>query len=776
MTPAFAFRGRNGMIRRHVHLALAFALAIAALVLVPGAPALGQTGPAIDIEKSTNGEDADSPPGPSVPVTSPVTWTYVVTNPGGVPLSDVVVSDNVINDSAIQFVGGDTNNDSLLDLTETWTYQVSSISFWEIHLPTIANTGTVTATYEGQQVSDSDDSHFSGQLFCPLAVPAGATIVNFYTVNGGFMLGAAPTSPSSVGPIALDLPAGIYEVTLSSYDAHILKAPPQAQPQEQYRVDLSNGSSVVSSNETPDLSELSDLQSWVVNDALVVGFDATQITAVHTGRPGQIDSLSALCVVFEPVSDLSIGVIKTPNRTAVREPGGTVTFTVDTTNTSDVPLSIDEITDTVFGDLGDVSNSGVSNNTCPALIGTTLAAGAETTCTFQAFISSSHENTVTVEGSNQAGTPVTDSDNATVSIIPENPDIDLVKTGVLDNGSDGVDTAGDVITYTFDVTNTGDDPLTDVTVTDPLPGLSAIDCDTFDGSLASGESTTCTATYAVTQADVNSGSVDNLATATGTTPGNQQVIDTDPETVPLEQEPEIDIQKTPDGAEVDVGADHTFTIVVTNIGNVTLTGVTVTDALVPACDASLGTLAPGGVATYDCVAEDVEDRIDNVAVVVGTAPDESEVTDQDTAVVTILEVAGSGLIGDTVWQDTNKNGVQDSGEPGIAGAVVRLTNVDTSATATDTTDSSGLYLFSALDPANYRVELVTSSVSGELTTPGSFQFFLSDGESRLDADFGLAETLPVTGIDSDRLGLAAIILILLGVSTLLVTRRRKDSA
>ena len=48
----------------------------------------------IDVEKFTNGEDADDPPGPTIPVGGPVTWTYVVTNPGNVPIRDVTVVDD----------------------------------------------------------------------------------------------------------------------------------------------------------------------------------------------------------------------------------------------------------------------------------------------------------------------------------------------------------------------------------------------------------------------------------------------------------------------------------------------------------------------------------------------------------------------------------------------------------------------------------------------------------------------------------------------------------
>ena len=50
--------------------------------------------PAIDIEKSTNGVDADTPTGPSIAVGDPVTWTYVVTNTGDLPLSDAAVTDS----------------------------------------------------------------------------------------------------------------------------------------------------------------------------------------------------------------------------------------------------------------------------------------------------------------------------------------------------------------------------------------------------------------------------------------------------------------------------------------------------------------------------------------------------------------------------------------------------------------------------------------------------------------------------------------------------------
>ncbi len=49
-------------------------------------------GPAVDIEKYTNGDDADSAPGPTLTVGGMVSWTYIVTSTGTVGLSGISVS------------------------------------------------------------------------------------------------------------------------------------------------------------------------------------------------------------------------------------------------------------------------------------------------------------------------------------------------------------------------------------------------------------------------------------------------------------------------------------------------------------------------------------------------------------------------------------------------------------------------------------------------------------------------------------------------------------
>jgi uncharacterized repeat protein (TIGR01451 family) len=87
----------------------------------------------------------------------------------------------------------------------------------------------------------------------------------------------------------------------------------------------------------------------------------------------------------------------------------------------------------------------------------------------------------------------------------------------------GTGKVGDVITYTFAVTNTGNTTLTNV-VTDPMIGL------TITGNpiatLAVGASSSAIkGTYTITQADIDAGKVVNTALATAKDPKGNDVTD-----------------------------------------------------------------------------------------------------------------------------------------------------------------------------------------------------------------------------------------------------------
>ncbi len=75
-------------------------------------------------------------------------------------------------------------------------------------------------------------------------------------------------------------------------------------------------------------------------------------------------------------------------------------------------------------------------------------------------------------------------------------------------------------------------------------------------------------------------------------------------------------------------------------------------------------------------------------------------------------------IGDFVWFDSNANGLQNTGEVGVAGVNVDLLNATgTSILATTTTNSAGGYSFSGLAAGTYEVKFVAPS-GDKFTTEG----------------------------------------------------------
>jgi uncharacterized surface anchored protein len=101
-------------------------------------------------------------------------------------------------------------------------------------------------------------------------------------------------------------------------------------------------------------------------------------------------------------------------------------------------------------------------------------------------------------------------------------------------------------------------------------------------------------------------------------------------------------------------------------------------------------------------------------------------------------------LGDTVWYDTNRNGVQDSGEAGVSG--VKVTLLDASgnpvAGATATTDASGHYQFSNLKPGTYSVQFDQTTLPANylLTAQGQG----GDATKDSDADVSTGKTAQVT--------------------------------
>ncbi len=100
--------------------------------------------------------------------------------------------------------------------------------------------------------------------------------------------------------------------------------------------------------------------------------------------------------------------------------------------------------------------------------------------------------------------------------------------------------------------------------------------------------------------------------------------------------------------------------------------------------------------------------------------------------------SGLSSIGDTVFNDTNGNGIQDSGEPGISGVTINLRDSSGNIVATTTTNSSGNYSFPNLPPGNYTVS-VPNPPAGFIPTLVPSAISLQSGQNVDTADFGFTQ-------------------------------------
>src|SRR5699024_4687565 len=150
--------------------------------------------------------------------------------------------------------------------------------------------------------------------------------------------------------------------------------------------------------------------------------------------------------------------------------------------------------------------------------------------------------------------------------VVSDPDITLVKQADKEKLVEG-----ETITYTFTATNTGNTTLEKVNLVDELDGISDIDYLTVNGedivdpdniTLKPGDVLVATATYDVTQADVDANEVYNHATDEGTPtpkenpddPDNpikqDKVTDDDDEKVPGDPKPDLSLEKIADKEKV----------------------------------------------------------------------------------------------------------------------------------------------------------------------------------------------------------------------------------
>jgi uncharacterized repeat protein (TIGR01451 family) len=330
--------------------------------------------------------------------------------------------------------------------------------------------------------------------------------------------------------------------------------------------------------------------------------------------------------------------------------GDTVTYSYLITNSGNVTLTDVHPQDTAFSGTGTPSPI-----TCPVVIPTTrltarsprqpgfiLAPGQHETCTdtyrlTQADVNAGKvTNTAIAVGTPPSGPPVTSLPSSATVTIPGHPAVVIIKTA----SPRSLSRAGDTVRYHYLVTNTGNVTLTDLKVNDLLPGLSAIACPS--ATLDAGKDMTCTASYRLTQADVNAGKVINTATTTGTPPSGPAVTSAPSSvTVIIPASPALALRKTASPGSFDAaGTTIHYSYLVTNTGNVTLTDLKVNDLLpgLSAIACPSATLNPGKdmtcTSTYVTTAADLQAGfVSNTATVTGDPPTGSPVVSGPSTVV-----------------------------------------------------------------------------------------------------------------------------------------------
>ena len=672
--------------------------------------------PDIDIEKFTNGQDADEPTGPNVTVGGAVRWTYVVTNTGGVNLTDVTVTDDKVDPSLINCNSTGTNVVAgPLAPGASFTCVATGVATEGQY----ENMGTVVGTDPANdQVTDEDPSHYFG--IRPAVdiekstngqdadEPTGPNV----TVGGDVRWTYVVTNTGNV-PLT--------DVTVT--DDMVAAS----------EIDCGTGSNVVAGPLAPG-----DTFTCVAMGVATLGQYANMGTVVGTA-PATTD-VNGGTVAGAVVTDNDpshyfgvqprVDIEKATNGQDADDPtgplvrvGDEVRWTYVVTNTGNVPLTDVTVTD----DMEDASGIDCDETGSNVVEGP-LQPGDSFTCIATGVaVEGQYRNVGTVVGT---GPETTDVDGETVEgeevgdedlshYFGMEPDVDIEKatnTQDADEPTGPYVTVGGVVRWTYVVTNTGNVPLTDVTVTDDVEDAASIDCagtgsNVVPGPLAPGASVTCVATGTAT-----AGQYRNLGAVTATGP---QATDVDGNPVDGEEvsdedlshyfgaQPAIDIEKAtnthdadePVGPLVSHNGGVVWTYVVTNTGNVTLSDVEVTDDVEAAssitCEGADGNvideLEPGESVECTATGTGIVGQYANLGTATGLAPATTDENGDDVPRERVTDDDWSHYFGVDAAVDIEKavNG-QDADEPTgplvAVGGAVQWTYVVTNTGNHDLTD------------------------------------------------------------------------------------------
>ncbi|WP_162142723.1 DUF7507 domain-containing protein, partial [Algoriphagus marincola] len=523
-----------------------------------------------------------------------VTYTFTVTNNGNVTLKEVILSDARINFN--QSIG-------ILAPGETQTFTSDyTITQADVNSQIVINTATVSGKSPSDVVVDATASAYvAGQDQGALEVIKKVKEKTYSqageTLNYDILV-------RNVGNITVNT----IQVTdnLTGFSTTIPSLAPGVS------TTLATSYAVTQ----PDVDA-----GKVVNEVNVSGVEASPQATVLTAKDIEVSTAN-----ISPSINVQTSLQSGPNPYSAL--GEILTFETVVTNTGNVTLSNVTISEPLSG------------ITIPAL--TSLAPGTSQSFTFTYTIKQSDldagsvTNFVSVSGTSPSNVQVTSQASITI-LSRQNNGILLTKSGNPATYSQ----IGEEITYSLEVRNTGNVSLSNVTITDPLTGLNQ-----NLGPIISGVSIPVTATYRITQQDLDRGFVSNTARVSATDPSNQSISTTAIDTVRAVQNPQLTLQKTADKSSYStLGEPITYTLTISNPGNVTLKNLLVSDPLT-GVNSNLGTLSPGDtktVKTTHLVTQQDLDAGDLTNTAIVDAVDPNAVTIEVTDALTINAVQNPGI-------------------------------------------------------------------------------------------------------------------------------------
>lgn len=552
------------------------------------------------------------------------------------------------------------------------------------------------ATLDGTSISGTGNMD-AGTVSCTFTVPITSDTVGSYT-NG----------PSSIGPISGLLEPGDSTVVFTPADApaiSLVKSSNLTDPAQYVldapvtysflvtntgNVDLTGvavaetafsgtGTPPVASCPQTTLAPGAATTCTATYTLTQADIDARQVTntAQATGAPPEGDPVTATddaIISGDPVPQLSL--VKTADAAGVQSPtvvGNPIDYTVTVTNTGNVTLSQVAVTDTVLGGAISYAWPGAPGVLAPGQSVAVTGTHAVTQADIEAGVVT---NTASATSRDPGGAEVTAGPQSTTTPLDQAPSLALTKSA-----SPALSTPpkpGGIVTFNFTITNTGNLGLSAVSITDRLPGLSTITY-TWPGDpavLPPGEDATATATYPITQADIDAGAVANTAVANGTTEGGANVPSNEADTsTPLDQAPAIALVKSADASGITepavAGQPIVYTFTVTNTGNTTLTSVSITDqlaglpALVYTWPAADGVLLPGqeatATSTYAITVTDIDNgSVTNNATATGQPPTGDPIPSEPATTTTPLEQSSAI----TLEKSADASGITDPARVG----------------------------------------------------------------------------------------------------------------